>query len=223
MTSDEVPDDEAIVRAPRLRVLKLPITERLVPKLRLETQSLEAPLRIAPQKALYRAPRSGASDDPVPKGDLGNQELPLRRAQLQKLRVGLVCGRVPSGLALGAVVAWVLAGSAAFDAADDDTRFLEGLRERRLFRLAETFCRQRLADQHLSPVGRTTWTTELIRCCAGQALHAAPEARDPWWRAARETAAEFLRQQPPPPRSELVRAQDALTLVTRGELLRQEA
>jgi hypothetical protein len=121
------------------------------------------------------------------------------------------------------VVAWVLAGSAAFAAADDDTRFLEGLRERRLFRLAETFCRQRLADQHLSPVGRTTWTTELIRCCAGQALHAAPEARDPWWRAARETAAEFLRQQPPPPRSELVRAQDALTLVTRGELLRQEA
>ena len=105
----------------------------------------------------------------------------------------------------------------------DDSRFIDGLRQRRLFRLAEDYCNGRLAEDQLSEVERTDTVIELIRCCAAHAANSPPREREPQWQRARQTAADFLRENPKNPRLVLVAVQDALTLLARGSLLRQEA
>jgi tetratricopeptide (TPR) repeat protein len=124
--------------------------------------------------------------------------------------MALFCGLVASGL--------------AFAQSDrDELRFVEGLRQRRLFHLAEFYCREQLDDAALPPSRRTDLTLELIRCYAAQAIQVPSEDREPLWNKARETAAAFLHQHPDDPRVLLVRVQDALTVLARGELYRQES
>lgn len=108
-------------------------------------------------------------------------------------------------------------------AESDDARFADGLRQRRLFVLAETFCRQRLADTGLTDADRADLVIQLIRCYAARAAQSPPADRDPLWQAARQAAADFQREQAASSRRLLVRVQDALTVAARGELLRQEA
>ncbi len=127
-----------------------------------------------------------------------------------------------AGRALFCLLA-LLAGWAWAGTDREDVRFLEGLRHRRLFRLAESYCRERLSNEALDGVRRADLTLELIRCYAAQAVHAPPDARQASWDQARQTAAEFLRQHPSDPHVLLVRVQDALTLLARGELHRQES
>jgi hypothetical protein len=107
--------------------------------------------------------------------------------------------------------------------ANDDVRFAEGLNQRRLFQLAETFCRQRLTDERLGPAARVDLTNQYIRILAAHAVQAPLEDRDRVWQQAREAAAEFARRYPDHPRLILVQVQDALTLLARSELHRQEA
>lgn len=107
--------------------------------------------------------------------------------------------------------------------ASDDQRFLEGLRARRLYALAESFCHERLADDELADTDSALLTGELIRCYVGQAVNAPPQDRDPLWQRARETAEEFRQNHKDNLRGILIRVQDALTVLTRGELHRQEA
>lgn len=107
-------------------------------------------------------------------------------------------------------------------AADEDERFLEGLRQRRLFELAERYCTGRLANQKLPPVQHGDLAVELIRTYTLHAANSPPDRREELWKLAREAAAEFQRQSPPHPRVILVRLQDALTLLAQGELARQE-
>lgn len=111
----------------------------------------------------------------------------------------------------------------AAQSASNDERFLEGLRARRLFGLAESFCHERLADDELAAVDWAVLTGELIRCYVGQAVNAPPQEREAFWLRARETAEEFQRTHKDNPRLILIRVQDALTVLTRGELHRQEA
>ena len=106
--------------------------------------------------------------------------------------------------------------------ADEDERFLEGLRQRRLFELAEKYCIQRLAGTQLPPVVEGDLAVELIRTYALHAANSPPDQRQELWKLARSTAAEFPRQSPPHPRIILIRMQDALTLLAQGELARQE-
>ena len=103
-----------------------------------------------------------------------------------------------------------------------DAKFLSGLRQRRLFELAEKHCRDRLVDQKIKSVERADLTIELIRTLAQHAAFARPEARDELWKQARTTAADFLRTQARHPRLILVRVQDALTPLAQGELALQE-
>lgn len=103
-----------------------------------------------------------------------------------------------------------------------DARFLAGLRHRRLFELAEKYCRDNLAAQTIKPVEQADLTIELIRTLAQHAAFARPEERDALWKAARTTAADFLRKSEKHPRLILVRVQDALTPLLQGELARQE-
>jgi len=109
------------------------------------------------------------------------------------------------------------------ESASEDERFLTGLRARRLFHLAESYCQERLADDELSDVDRALLAGELIRCYAGQAVNSPPADRDPFWTRAREAAAEFQQVHKDNPRLLLIRVQDALTVLARGELNRQEA
>ncbi len=101
--------------------------------------------------------------------------------------------------------------------------FLAGLRSRRLFALAERYCRQRLENEQLAPREQADLTVEWIRVRAEQAVHARGEEREAAWDAARQVAADFLRRHAEHPRAVLVQVQDALTLLARGELARQEA
>lgn len=101
-------------------------------------------------------------------------------------------------------------------------RFLDGLRERHLFELAEVYCADRLGQLMVSDPARAELTVELIRALSLHAINALPRDRDALWRKARIAAADFLRQSPPHPRAIVVRLQDALTLLAMGELGRQE-
>ncbi|MCL4201569.1 MAG: hypothetical protein KJ000_03690 [Pirellulaceae bacterium] len=122
------------------------------------------------------------------------------------------------------LVACLLAADTAGAQGDrDELRFLEGLRQRRLFRLAESYCREQLNTPSLATGRRADLTLELIRCHAARAIHVPPTESASIWDSARETAAEFLRQTPADPQALLVRVQDALTVLARGELHRQES
>ncbi len=107
-------------------------------------------------------------------------------------------------------------------AADEDERFLEGLRQRRLFELAEKHCVERLSEAQLPPVVQGDVAVELIRTYALHAANSPPDRREELWKLARSAAAEFQRQNPQHPRGILIRMQDALTLLSQGELARQE-
>jgi hypothetical protein len=120
-----------------------------------------------------------------------------------------------------AVTGWC-AQPVASQASDED-RFLEGLRQRRLFELAEVYCERRLAEQQLSESERGLLVVELIRCLAEHAANARPDERVRLWEQARHTAAKFLADYPQHPRRILIRMQDALTVLAQGELARMES
>ena len=103
-----------------------------------------------------------------------------------------------------------------------DAQFLAGLRQRQLFRLAETFCVRQL-QQDMPDTNRAELTIELIRTYAQHAIYSAPTDRAPYWKSARDSASRFLSEHPENPRRLLVQVQESLTLLARGELARQEA
>lgn len=111
----------------------------------------------------------------------------------------------------------------ALRAESDDERFLAGLRQRRLFRLAEAFCQERLADNSLGEKQRAEFVIEQVRTYAAHAIHSPPQERDAQWAKARQAVERFRRASPEHPRLVLVLLQDALTTLAHGELLRQEA
>jgi len=105
--------------------------------------------------------------------------------------------------------------------ADEDSRFVAGLRERRLFSLAETYCDERISNSQLPTTDRVELTVELIRTYAEHALNSRGSDRESLWQKARHVAAVFNESEQP--RAVLVRVQDALTLLARGELARMES
>lgn len=122
------------------------------------------------------------------------------------------------------LVFWLVGSGLAYgQSGSDELRFVEGLRQRRLFSLAEFHCRDQLADSALPDALRTDLTLELIRSQAARAVHATAEASRRYWEQARETAADFQRQHPTDPRGVLVRVQDALTVLARGQWYRQQS
>jgi len=104
-----------------------------------------------------------------------------------------------------------------------EERFLQGLRQRRLFHLAEVSCQRRLAQGKLSEVDRAKLVIELARTYAQHAVHSPPKDRERLWRASRDATAALVRDSPRNPRLVLAQVQDALTVLARGELARQEA
>lgn len=129
----------------------------------------------------------------------------LARQKLQELGVELV----PPALPVAA------AGSL-------EARFLDGLRGRRLFELAETACRDRLDATGLSNERRSRLAIELSRSFTEHALHSAPDKREPLWQQAIDALDQSGAQADHPWRV-LEQVQRGLMHLARGELARQEA
>ncbi len=114
-------------------------------------------------------------------------------------------------------------GPAAGDDRTSDQRFLAGLRQRALFELARRYCTDRLGDPQLPDSRRAELTIELSLTLADWAVNSAPDEREPLWQRALEVTQSFARQHPDSPRLPLVRMQEAVGFLARGELARQEA
>lgn len=127
-------------------------------------------------------------------------------------------GKFVCGLLLGLGILW----PATLLAQTPDQRFVAGLRERRLFDLAETFCRQRLSQTDIRPGEQADLVLQLVQTQVARAAGSAPEQQPATWEAARRTLDEFLRQNEKHPRREVLVVQHALTLLARGQSLRQE-
>ncbi|HRX81204.1 MAG TPA: hypothetical protein P5307_19180, partial [Pirellulaceae bacterium] len=79
----------------------------------------------------------------------------------------------------------------ALVASDEDGRFMAGLRERRLFSLAETYCQARLKVGQIGSTDRAELTVELIRTLAEHAMNSRGSQRDQLWQQARDVATSF--------------------------------
>ena len=112
--------------------------------------------------------------------------------------------------------------SVASDASSDQP-FLTGLRQRRLFHLAERYCAGRLEDPLLTERRRAELVEELSLLLTDWAVNSPPERREPLWQRARRITDDFAVRYPQSPRLIPVRYQGALSLLVRGELTRQEA
>lgn len=124
------------------------------------------------------------------------------------------------------VAGLLMIGAGLAARADDPAsakRVAQGLRERRLFSLADRYCRDRLGVSPLSDAEQAQLTIEWIRCCAEQAMNLPAERRAESWQRARQIAADFAARNPTNPQRVLVQLQDCLTLLAQGEQLRMEA
>jgi len=129
-----------------------------------------------------------------------------------------VAGRVLlAALGLLLAVGTILAGPSS------DERLLSGLRERRLFSLAEKYCRDQLAHSELAIGRRSELVSELARTLAAHAVETVGDERQQLFVEADRAIEEFRREYPKHPRLLLVRMQGALGALARGELERQEA
>jgi hypothetical protein len=104
-----------------------------------------------------------------------------------------------------------------------DERYLSALRANRLFDLAEEVCRNRLSASKLTPRERIILTIERILVLTEKGVNAPLADRPTAFEAARKVAADFKTNFADEPRGLLVQFQDALTLLTLGELQRLEA
>ncbi|MEM7455354.1 MAG: hypothetical protein AAF456_13470 [Planctomycetota bacterium] len=104
----------------------------------------------------------------------------------------------------------------------EDSVMAQGLRERRLFDIAEHFCRSRLDDSELNADDRTVLALELLRTQTSRAAVAPIEESAARWEAAVETAREFIDENRNQPRVLLVEVQKALIHLTHGKLIQQQ-
>ena len=105
----------------------------------------------------------------------------------------------------------------------EDSRIIEGLRSRQLYRLAEAYAAKRVVQAGLSDKERAEVAAALIRTYAIHALNSPPAERNPLWTAADGIPVAFAEFYPTNSRLILVRLQTTLGLLARGELARQEA
>lgn len=124
---------------------------------------------------------------------------------------------------LGATIAVLFwAAAPARLRAEIDHQYLDGLRERRLFSLVESYCRQKMAVEQLPIAERAELMSELLRSYALHAVNLSPANRVEKWEKAEQLANDYLRRHGSDERAVLVRVQQALVHLARGELLRQE-
>lgn len=126
--------------------------------------------------------------------------------------------KASSGLVAIAVLLLFTFLSTAF--AGEDEVFLSGLRQRRLFTLAEAYCRDRLAQPKLTEADRAAVVIEYMLTLSQHAIYSPPDAREKLWQEARKLSLQIKSDHP---RKLVVDLQAALVTLAQGELARQEA
>jgi TolA-binding protein len=102
-------------------------------------------------------------------------------------------------------------------------RYFRELRRRGLFRLAESYCLERLSHSGLSPAERADLTLELARALADHAALVAEPEQSELWNRARLVLADFLHDEPDNPRRILLEVQAAILPATIGHTRRWQA
>ncbi len=104
----------------------------------------------------------------------------------------------------------------------EDQRFINGLRQRHLYRLAQTYCLEQLTRSDLSESWRAELVIQLSRSFAEHALHTKPDDREPLWQQATAITKRFTTDYPNSLSWPTVRMQTALVLLAHGESLRRQ-
>lgn len=132
------------------------------------------------------------------------------------------CGPLLRGstAAFAVTVALCVFGEPSRSAADDVTaRYFQGLRDRRLFSMAERYCLEVLDDERAALPVRTEWTIELSKTFAEHAQYVVGVEHDDLWRRAAEVLESLEKREPNNPRRILLQAQGALVTAARAEFL----
>ncbi len=139
---------------------------------------------------------------------------------IAKLRIGLG--------SLG-VILTLLFPALSFSQADepaverqDTSAIVEGLRQRRLFAIAEFYCREQLNKPDLDPTSQVGLIIELMKTQTMKALLAPLPQRAQAWNEVQSTSADFLNIEIAHPRRILVQVQQALSHLAHGQMLSRE-
>jgi len=103
---------------------------------------------------------------------------------------------------------------------DGTVKYFRELRRRGLYRLAESYCLERLSRSGMSPAERADLTLELSRALAEHATVVADPEQTELWNRSRATLTEFLKQEPNNPRRLLLEVQAAILPATIGNTRR---
>jgi len=107
--------------------------------------------------------------------------------------------------------------------ADSTSKYFRELRRRGLFRLAESYCLERLSHKNLPAGARADLTLELARTLAEHAEFVGDPEQTDLWTKSRSTLDDFLKQYPDNPRRTLIEVQAALLPATIGHSRRRQA
>ncbi len=114
-----------------------------------------------------------------------------------------------------------LQAASAFAQKTDDQVFLDGLRTRQLFQLAEKYVADRLADKTISATEEGNLIIELIRIRMASAIQAEDSNREAIWGAAIAVGEDFIKNRNHP-RELVIRVQLELVRLTHGKFLAQQ-
>ena len=103
-----------------------------------------------------------------------------------------------------------------------DSKLIRGLRDRHLYLLAESHCRERLTDPKITPTEQAGLFIELVQVQTARANSLTGTDRSAGWQTIETTAADFLEKNRSHPRRILVEVQLALSHLARAKLIRQE-
>ena len=104
-----------------------------------------------------------------------------------------------------------------------DEKFLAGLTELKLYRLAEDFCRRELASTRIAEDRRARLTIELARALAGRALDSPRDVRQKLWQQAFELLANYGKSNPASGFLPLVEYRRVVMQLEQAQIVRQEA
>ncbi|MBI3462592.1 MAG: tetratricopeptide repeat protein [Planctomycetes bacterium] len=137
-----------------------------------------------------------------------------------------ITGRCTSAPA-GALVSYALpivVSQPTSDSGDHEQAYLDALRERKLYRLLETYCRRRLDQPDVPAADRARYTVELANILTARAQEQTdPDARAELQRQAAELLGKLLAGNPQHPQATGVRFQMAVLELAEGDRLRQQA
>jgi hypothetical protein len=102
-------------------------------------------------------------------------------------------------------------------------QLLDGLRSRRLFDLAESYCERQLQRANLTPQLEVTLNTELMETLALHALYAQGERQLELFAKAEQVAVDFRRDHRDHVQAEMVDVQEAFLYLTKGVFNRQQS